>query len=195
MILLYFLIVSFHYFSRVELKLFKSDSCNSGYCINEDSAFDPNSYITEIQSQTNAVLKDALLNSLKSTLKEMDLPDEVKLKLLDDKFLEEKINKHMKIEFNSESEIIKVKAATYDGSKRISNWEDFYRYFPQYKRNIRLWKLRFKEEAKNNWDKFDSCANPSKLGDWLVPDIEEVQKSSRAIDKKEKLFKIHTNIY
>lgn len=179
------------YYSKVELKVEKSD-CNSEYCLME-TAFDPSTFINEIKTRTDTVLKDALLNSVKSTIKEIDLPADVKVKLMDDKFLSEKIEKHMKIEKIEDKKTETI--TNYDGKKRINNWEEFYHYFPEYSQNIRAWKSRFKAEAKKNWGKFNGCANPSKLVDWLVPDIDDIKNSSKQRDDTEKLFKVHTDIF
>ena len=149
-------------------------------------------------------MKEALLSTFKS--KEFEnLPKEFVEKIKDENFLKEKIDEVMKKyraerelkDFKMKTEVKHVsnlesepvfkcnrKYAPYAGEALIKNFSDLYHYFPQAGNIVRLWKLRFKDAARRNGKKFEGCANPAELVDWLVPNIEDVKRQDRFNKKK-----------
>jgi hypothetical protein len=64
-------------------------------------------------------------------------------------------------------------------ASKINDWSDFYHYLPYLAPQIRIWKLKFKEEMKEYEPEFEDCVNPASLVDALIPDVEEVRKYDR----------------
>lgn len=170
---------------------------------------DPTVILKNLKEATESVMKDSMLSVMKATVEQMvDLPQPLKDKLKDEAFLKEKIDfiieRETKLQGKDEKEgddlLSKVKTtetsttatttnstkwAPYGGQARIYNWQDFYRHFPHLATKTRLWKLEFKEAALKNAKKFGGCANPARLVDWLVPDIEDVKRDQSNKNKKQ----------
>lgn len=186
----------------------KNQETATASCINgegtchQDFSFvsleDPSLFLGKIKGATDSAMKEALLSVMKATVGQIDLPKPIKDKLNDEEFIKGNIDLVMKenedkimaksSEDASESSTqtatkssvtSSTKWSPYGGEVRVKNWHDFYRNFPYMANNVLLWKLEFKETALKNAEKFGGCANPAKLVDWLVPDIEEVKKDQQ----------------
>lgn len=175
-------------------KVFKSTCKESENCYNKyDNSVDPFEILENLRNVKDTVLKDVMFETLKETVSKLNLPENVK----DEKFLKETIETVMKSHQSQQDKNKRsststatcdhkpsAKYAPYNGEVRLTDWHDLYHYFPQLSTTIRLWKLEFKESARQNWKRFRGCANPGRLVDWLVPDIEEVKKTR----KKDKML-------
>ena len=186
------------------------DSSSSSPSSSPSSCFEslenPMAVLKSLKHVTDTAMKDSLFTVMKETVEHLDIPVAVKDKIRNDQFLKEKIDFIMsKKEDEKESVHVGKKSmvdvdenkrddkkttingtkwSPYGGEVRLHDWNDFYRHFPQYANKVHLWKLEFKEVAIKNAKKFGGCANPAKLVDWLVPDIEEVKK-----DQERKKYK------
>ena len=174
---------------------------------------DPFEMLENLRNSKDEMIKTVMFDALKDTFSKIKVPNEFGDIVKDEDFLKEAIesvfksqNKQQDKEKEKEKEKEKVKTEPmqtsssstssaaaadynynykpYNGQVDITDWHDFYHYFPQLATTVRIWKLEFKESARQNWKKFKGCANPGRLVDWLVPDIEEVKKSKRKTKQK-----------
>lgn len=152
---------------------------------------DPMEMLNNLKNNQNTMIKDVMFSTLKETFANMkDLPKEMEEKIKNEEFLKSAIETVMSQENQPQTQnssqpktadfkYEKRPFRPYKGQVRLEDWHDFYHYFPHLANKVRLWKLEFKDSARRNWKKFKGCANPGKLVDWLVPNIEDVRKSKR----------------
>jgi hypothetical protein len=190
------------------------DTCKEGGSTCTFSAVgDPFEILQNFKDRNDEIVKNFMFETLKDTISKMKLPNEFADKVKNEDFLKEAIDTVMKSQeaeskkkvkdaikkekeevkdkdkyahdtMQSSSNNQKYKYKPNNSHVNINDWHDLYHYFPQLSNNIRLWKLEFKESARQNWKKFKGCANPGRLIDWLVPDIEEVKKAKRKTKPK-----------
>lgn len=165
---------------------------------NDFAAFDdPMEMLENLKNAKNSMIKDLMFETLKDTFAKMkDLPKEMADKIKSEDFLKDAIDtvlnqeKQRGNQKSSKSKPTAKEQATsftyekrpfrpYKGQVRLEDWHDFYHYFPHLANTVRLWKLEFKESSRRNWKRFKGCANPGRLVDWLVPDLDDVKKSKK----------------
>lgn len=193
-------------FSSSYQKLPPRNTCKEGTICMEG---DPFELLQNLNKRKDEMVKKVLFEALKDNFSKIELPEGVKGKVNNEQFLKEAIetvmkkqkqetealkNKNKKRERKEDKDIKDTQPSTIhttvtsntsysykpkNSRVDIHDWHDFYHYFPQLSTRLRLWKLEFKESARQNWKKFRGCANPGRLIDWLVPDYEEVKKAKR----------------
>ena len=162
--------------------------------------------LKDLKTSTDSIMKESLLDAVRGILGKMEhLPKKFEEKIKDEKFLIEAIEKVLENEnkknqesssqnshqHNNQTSVHNTdnfRYSPYGGEAHIKNWDDLYHYFPHLGTKIRLWKLQFKEEAMSNSNQFKGCANPAHMVDWLVPDIDEIKKANKNINKKQKRY-------
>lgn len=176
----------------------KQKESNFGTCERDcfASFADPAEMLDNLKNAKNTVIKDVMFGTIKEAFAKMkDMPQAMADKINNEEFLKKAIEtvinqKDPQTNETSKSVPKSQEKATdfvyekkpfrpYKGQVRLEDWHDFYHYFPHLANPVRLWKLEFKDSARRNWKKFKGCANPGRLVDWLVPDIEEVKTSKR----------------
>lgn len=173
---------------------------------------DPFEIVENLRNSKDEMIKKVMFDVLRDTFSKIELPNEFGDKVKNEDFLKKAIESVVKSQNQNKpkeraeskgkekiktTEPIQTSAPSassasaynynykpYNGQVDIADWHDFYHYFPQLATTVRLWKLEFKESARQNWKKFKGCANPGRLVDWLVPDIEEVKNSKRKTKQK-----------
>lgn len=181
--ILMIIILSLFSFVALSLQLASNQKCTekSFYPSGPIDISETLNFAKEFKSSSENFVKESLFKSIKESIGKMEnLPKSIENKLKDDKFIMESIEKVIEEQAKPEKQpeaSIPTKFAPYGGEAHIKNWEELYHYYPHLVTKLRLWKLQFKETARRNAKKFNGCANPADLVDWLVPDIEDIKKN------------------
>lgn len=154
---------------------------------------DPIRAITDI---AGSAMKGAMMDSLADPRIKSKLPKEISLNFLKshvDRFVDNKLKPiHNRVKNSEKSSsvmknepkpcessgnpLVTENYRPYGGKAFITNWSDLYHYYPEAGKKIRMWKLQFKELAKQNKKKFKKCINPGAIVDLLVPDVDEIKR-------------------